>query len=140
MSAWSQVFLGAIAVATLAMAVAQVGVFVAAALLARRVGRLLDQVERDLKPAFWHANTIARDASRVVALATAQVERADQLLGSLAQQIEAALLNVQTSLGVPAREARAILSALRAVLDALRESRRNPRARRRSDDEDALFI
>ena len=140
MSAWSQVFLGTIAVATLAMAVAQVGVLIAAALLTRRVGRLLDQVERELKPAFGHANAIAKDASRAVALATAQVERADQLLGGLAQQIETTLVNVQASLGVPAREGRAILSALRAALDALREARRNPRTRRRGDDEDALFI
>jgi hypothetical protein len=139
-SAWSQVFLGTIAVATLAMAVAQVGVLIAAALLARRVARLLDQVERELKPAFGHANAIAKDASRAVALATAQVERADQLLGSLAQQVETTLVNVQASLGVPAREGRAILSALRAALHAVREARRNTRTRRRGDDEDALFI
>ena len=64
MSVWSEVFLGVIAVATLAMAIAQVGVFIAASLLARRVARLMDQVERELKPAFGHVNAIGRDASR----------------------------------------------------------------------------
>ena len=37
MSVWSEVFLGVIAVATLAMAIAQVGVLIAASFLARRV-------------------------------------------------------------------------------------------------------
>ena len=140
MNEWSQLFLGTIAVATLAMAIGQVGVLIAAALLARRVSRLLGQVERDLRPAFEHVNSIARDASRVVALATAQVERADRVLASVAQQIEAAVLALQSSFDVPAREGRALLSALRAALDAIREARRNPRSRRRAEEEDALFI
>ena len=140
MSIWSQVFLGAIAVATLAMAVAQVGVLIAAGRLARRMDRLLDQFERELKPTFGHVNSIGRDASRVAALAAAQVERVDRLLANLLQQIEATLATVQTGLGVPAREGKALLSALRAALDAVREARRNPRARRRAEDEDALFI
>jgi len=139
-NAWSQLFLGTIAVATLAMAIGQVGVLIAAAVLTRRVSRLLGQLERDLKPAFDHINTIARDASRAVMLATAQVERADRLVGALAQQTEAAFVNLQSGLGVPAREGRALLSGFRAVLDALREARRNPRSRRRTDEEDALFI
>ena len=42
-SVWAEVFLGVIAVATLAMAIAQIGVLVAAGRLARRVGRLLDR-------------------------------------------------------------------------------------------------
>ncbi len=140
MSQSSDVFLGTIAVATLIMAIAQLGVLIAAGLLARRVYRLLSQVERDLRPAFESVNAIARDASRAVALATAQVERADQLLGSAAAQIETALTGLQASLGVPAREGRALLNALRAAVEAIREVRRNPRSRRRSEEDDALFI
>jgi len=53
---WRDVFLGVIAVAALAMAIAQVGVIIAAGLMARRVGRMVDQLERDVKPLFGHLN------------------------------------------------------------------------------------
>ena len=82
-SVWAEVFLGIIALATLAMAIAQIGVLVAAGRLARRVGRLIDQVELELKPVFGHLNAIGRDASRAAALATAQVERVDRLFTDL---------------------------------------------------------
>ena len=61
----------------------QIGVLVAAGRLARRVERLLDQFDRELKPLFDHLNAIGRDASRAAALATAQVERADRLFTDL---------------------------------------------------------
>jgi hypothetical protein len=127
-------------VATLAIAVAQIGVIVAAGLMARRVGRMVDQLERDVQPLFGHLNAIAGDASRAVALATAQVERADKLFGEVAVRIEQTLNVVQASIGGPAREGRAMMGAFRAVLQTLRELR-NGRARQgRGDDEDPLFI
>jgi hypothetical protein len=136
-----EVFLGVIAVATLAMAIVQVGVIVAAGRLARRVEELADRLEQDVKPLFGHLNAIGRDASRAAALATAQVERADQLFSDVAIRIDQALDNVQNSLGMPAREGRALLSGFKAALQALRELRQNGRARQsRSEDEDALFI
>ena len=140
MNAWSQVFLGVIAGATLITAIIQVGVLIAAGRLARRISRLVDRIELELKPTFTHVNTIGRDASRVMALATAQVERADHLLGQLAQQVETTVTTVQSSLGAPAREGRALMNAFRAALDSIRETRRNPRSRRRAEEEDALFI
>ncbi len=137
---WRDVFLGVIAVATLAIAVAQIGVIIAAGLMARRVGRMVDQLERDVKPLFGHLNAIGSDASRAVALATAQVERADKLFGEVASRIEQTLNVVQTSIGGPAREGRAMMGAFRAALQAIRELR-NGRARQgRGDDEDPLFI
>ena len=60
---WRDVFLGVIAVATLAIAVAQIGVIIAAGLMARRVGRMVEQIERDVKPLFGHLNAIGADAS-----------------------------------------------------------------------------
>jgi hypothetical protein len=136
-----EVFLGVIAVATLAMAIVQVGVIVAAGRLARRVEELADRLEKDVKPLFGHLNAIGRDASRAAALATAQVERADQLFSDVAIRIDQALNNVQNSLGMPAREGRALLSGFKAALQALRELRQNGRSRpSRSEDEDALFI
>ena len=141
MSVWADIFLGIIAAATLAIAIVQIGVIVAAGRLARRVETLDDQIERDVKPLFGHLNAIGRDASRAAALATAQVERADKLFADVAQRVELAMNNVQGTLGAPAREARAILRAFTAAIQAIRDMRRDSRSRqRRSEDEDALFI
>jgi hypothetical protein len=137
---WRDVFLGVIAVATLAIAVAQVGVIIAAGLMARRVGRMVEQIEREVKPLFGHLNAIGSDASRAVALATAQVERADQLFSDVAARVEQTLSAVQTSIGVPAREGRALLGAFRAALQSIRELRTGRTRQGRGDDEDALFI
>ena len=136
---WRDVFLGVIAVATLAIAVAQIGVIIAAGLMARRVGRMVEQIERDVKPLFGHLNAIGADASRAVALATAQVERADKLFTDVAVRIEQTLNAVQTSVGGPAREGRAMIGAFRAAMQAIRELRHG-RRQGRGEDDDALFI
>ena len=141
MSAWTEVFLGIIAVATLATAIVQVGVVVAAGRLARRIDALTEQFEREVKPLFGHLNAIGRDAARAAALATAQVERADQLFADFAFRVDQTLNSVQSTLGAPAREARALLSGFKAAVQALKQLRHNGRGRQgRGDDEDALFI
>jgi hypothetical protein len=138
---WANVFLGIIAVATLAIAIVQIGVVVAAGRLARRIDTLAEQLERDVKPLFGHLDAIGRDVSRAAALATAQVERADQLFADVALRIEQGLNNVQSTLGAPAREGRAIFSALKAAFQAIRDLRPGARSRHgRTEDEDALFI
>jgi hypothetical protein len=137
---WRDVFLGVIAVATLAIAIAQIGVIIAAGLMARRVGRMVEQLERDVKPLFGHLNAIGSDAARAVALATAQVERADKLFGDVAVRIEQTLNVVQASIGGPAREGRALMGAFRAALQAIRELRSSRARQGRGDDEDPLFI
>ncbi len=136
---WAEVFLGIIAVATLVMAIVQIGVIVVAGRLARRVDRLADQVEHELKPLFTSLNAIGRDASRAASLAAAQVERADRLFADVAVRIDQTVATVQSSIIAPAREGKAILSGFRAAFDALRELRA-ARARQRSEDEDALFV
>lgn len=136
MSVWSEIFLGIIAVATLAMAIVLVGVLVAAGRLARRVGRILDQLEPEVKLLFDQLNAIGRDASRAAALATAQVERVDRVFNDLAQRLDQTLRSFQGILDGPAREGRAILTALAAAFRAMR----GRRSRARSEDEDALFI
>jgi len=140
-SRWTDVFLGVIALATLATAIVQIAVIVAAGRVARRVERLANQFEQDVKPLFAHLNAIGRDASRAAALATAQVERADKIFGDVAARIEQVLNGVQATLDTPAREGRALFSAFRAGLQAIRELRQKGRGRQgRGDDEDALFI
>ena len=140
MNIWSQISLGVIAVATLTTAIVQLGVLIAAGRLARRVDRLMDQIERELTPTFGHLNAIGRDASRAVAIATAQIERADRLFTDLSRRVEETVYSVQNTVLGPAREGMALLNAVRAALDVIRAARRHPRARHRSEDEDALFI
>jgi hypothetical protein len=137
----TDIFLGIIAVATLAMAIAQIGVIVAAGLVVRRAAKFVDRIEHELKPVLGHVNAIGRDAARAAALATAQVERADQLFGDVVARVEQGIDSFQTSLSTPVREGRALMSAFRAAFQAIREIRHNGRGRQgRGDDEDALFI
>jgi type IV secretory pathway VirB2 component (pilin) len=136
-SVWAVVFLGVIAFATLAMAIVVVGALIAATRLAQRVGRILDQLEVDLKPLFEHMNAIGRDASRAAALATAQVERVDRALNDLAGRLDDTLRSVQAVLNGPVREGQAIITALAAAVRAMRGGRAR---HARGEDEDALFI
>jgi hypothetical protein len=135
----AELFLGIIAVATLATAIVQVGVLVAAGLLARRLQRVVETTERELKPLLEHLNAIGRDASRAASLATAQVERADRLFADLAQRIEQILELIQSVVTGPIREGAAVMSALRAILSFMRDPRAGRRTAR-SEDEDALFV
>jgi hypothetical protein len=121
------------------MAIAQVGVLVAAGLLARRIERLTAKIDQELTPLFGHVNAIGRDASRAAALAAAQIERADQLFADLAQRADQMMNTVQTAVGGTAREGAAILAGFRAALTAIRDTRAS-RARARAEDEDGLFI
>jgi hypothetical protein len=137
----SEIFLGIIAAATVALALVQIGVILVAGLAVRRATKLIATIEEELRPIFGHVNAIARDASRAAALATAQVERADQLFADLAVRVERAMNDVQASIGRPAREGRALMSAFKAAFQAIREMRHSGRGRQaRSEDEDALFI
>ena len=139
MNGWTDVFLGIIAVATLATAIVQIGVLVAAGLLTRRVGRLVDRVEHDLSPVFASLHAIAQDAARAASLTTAQVERVDRLFADAALRVDETLKLVQSAVAAPAREGAALVSGLRAALNAIRSGMRSPRGRT-ADDEDALFI
>ena len=137
-SGWTEVFLGVIAAATLAIAIVHIVVLIAAGMVARRVGQLIDRVEGELKPVFGNLQSIARDASRAASVATAQVERADRLFADLAQRVEQTVIAVQASVVQPLREGRALLSAFRAGLGVIRDMR--SRSRRGAEDDDALFI
>jgi len=139
-SGWSEIFLGIIAVATLAIAIAQIGVMVAAGAAIRRMERLADRVEQDVRPLLGHLNAIGRDAARAASLATAQVERADRVFADVAIRVEQTIASIQSTIVAPAREGRALVSAFRAAFSAIRELRHNRARQGRGDDEDALFI
>jgi hypothetical protein len=139
-SGWSEIFLGVIAVATLAIAIAQIGVMVATTVAIRRMERLADRVEHEFWPLLGHLNSIGRDAARAASLAATQVERADRVFADLAMRVEQSIASLQTSILAPAREGRALVSAFRAAFTAIRDLRHNRARQGRSEDEDALFI
>ncbi len=134
-------FLGVIALATLTMAAIQVGVIVYGVSMARRLDRLLKQVEHEMKPLADSINTIARDAARISSLATGQVERVDRLVTDLTSRIEQTATTVQDAILKPLRDGAAIMSGVKAVIDVVRELTNRPDAKRaRADEDEALFI
>jgi hypothetical protein len=135
-----QVFIGIIAVSVLTMAVIQVGAMVMVARLIRRIDRLTERVDSELKPLFAHLDTIGREAARAASVAAAQVDRVDGMLADLAAKVDETASTLQATILKPVRESRALLSALRAALAALRASGRGEGRRGRAEDEDALFI
>ena len=140
MNTWATVFLGVIAAATLMTAVLQVVLLVAGVSLVRRISRFVDFVETEVKPIIGHIDAIARDASRAASLALAQVERADQLLANTILRIEQTLSTVQSLIVGALREGNALMMGFRAVMAAVRGFQRRQTSRRRSEDDEALFI
>jgi hypothetical protein len=136
---WSVVFLGVIAVATLATAVVQIWLLIAAGRLARQVGRFVDEIEREVRPIIGHLNSVSRDASRAAAIAVSQVERVDALVSDVAAKIDQTITTIHSAIVTPAREGRAWVIGFQAVMAAIREFRSQPRARAR-DEDDGLFI
>jgi hypothetical protein len=135
---WDSVFLGAIAAATLVMAIVQIGAAVTGARLARRLERLADEVHREIRPLVARATEVADEARRAAALAGQQVERVDRLLYDVSQRVTDTAEVLQRTVVGPIREGSAILAGLRAGFEALRGIRSSRPAR--VDDDDALFI
>jgi predicted PurR-regulated permease PerM len=134
----AEFFLGVIAVATLTTAIIQIGVLVAAGLLVRRIQRLVDRIDHELKPIFESVQSIGRDAARVTSLAAGQVERLDRAMTSLVDRMERALSALQGFIEGPLSESAAWFAGLKAVLSLIRDFREKRASR--NDEEDALFI
>src|SRR3954468_3021706 len=111
----TQVFLGIIALATLVMAMVQVGFILYGWTLARRVSRLMDQLERDVKPVLDSVASVARDAARASALAVAQVERVDRLITDVTERIEQTATTFERAITAPLREGAAVIAGVRAA-------------------------
>lgn len=143
MSVWTDIFLGIIALATLVMAAVQVLVASYAARLGQQVERLTRQVEQDIKPLLANLDAVSKDASRASSLAVAQIERVDRLMADVMRRVDETITIVQQLIITPAREGRAVLSAVAAAIAAFREiASGGSRATRSSrvEDEDPLFI
>ena len=140
MSFWAEISLGVIALATLTMALVQVSVIVYGWMLARRISRLVGQIEQEMKPLADNLNAMARDAARATALAAAQVERVDQLFTELTTKIEHTASTIQKSIVSPLRDGAAVMTGIRAAIEVFRDLSRSRTARGRNEEEDALFI
>ena len=139
MSVWVVVLLGIIAVAQVGMAVAQ-------AILAREVARTMGQtietlheLRRAVQPIAETLQRVSEDIGRTTQLARIQVERVDQLLGSTAARIEETVSIVQQAIVQPIRQGTAIVAGVRAALSVFRGINRRSAGSAR-DDDDALFI
>ncbi len=133
------VFLAIIALSTLVMAVVQVGVIVYVLRVGRRVDALAHLVEHQIKPLLSNVVEVSQHAVRASALAAEQVERLDRLFADVTRRVDETFTLVQNAIIGPAREGRAVVTAVRAAVAAFREMRA-ARARARMEDEDALFI
>ena len=138
---WSELFLAVIAVATLLMALVQVGAFVFLARMARQAQQTMTSVQQEIRPLIARVNEIAEEASRTARVATAQAEKVDRLVTDLSRRIDETAGIVQQAIITPAREGIAIVAALKAGLGVLRGFRDlRPRHGRHAEEEDPLFI
>jgi uncharacterized protein YoxC len=151
---WQPLFLGVIAVATLLMALIQVGAIVVAAKVARQaqdaVGKArttmataeqtLTSVREEIRPLILKATAIADEAAKSAKLATLQVEKIDRVITDLSKRVEDTAAIVQEAIVTPAREGLAIVAALKAALAVMRAGGDPHRHASRSEEEDPLFI
>lgn len=148
MNDWSGVFLAIIAVATLLMALIQVGAIIALLRVARQAQESMTVLQRDVrplladvKPLLARANEIADEASRTMTLAAAQAQKVDHLVTDLARRVDETSVLVQQAIVTPAREGLAMVAAVKAAMGVLRRSGDfRGRARRHENEEDPLFI
>ena len=82
----SDLFLGVIAASVVIMAAIQVAAIVFAVRSARRVGDAVSRLEQHVTPIVADLQTISSQAARATSVATAQVERADQLITDLSRR------------------------------------------------------
>jgi hypothetical protein len=137
----SEIFLGIIALATLVMALIQIGAIVAVARLARDAQKALASVQEDVKPLVARVSALADEATKTATIATAQAEKIDQLVTDLTRRIDETSAVVQQAVITPAREGLAIMAAIRAGLSALRGFRDMRASQtRHAEEEDPLFI
>jgi hypothetical protein len=138
---WSGLFLAIIAVATLVMALIQVGAIIAVLRLARQAQDVAASVQRDVKPLLAKVNAIADEASKTATLATAQAQKVDVLVTDLSRKVEETSALVQQAIMTPAREGMAVVAGVRAALGVFRGfGDFRGRTRRTADEEDPLFI
>lgn len=154
MNDWNEIFLGVIAVATLIMALIQIGIIVVGAKVAKQaqeaVGKAqttlvsaqqaITSVREELRPLIAKATAIADEASKSATLATTQVQKIDRLVNDVSKRVDETTAMVQQAILTPAREGLALMAAIRAGLGVLRARADWRRRVSRPEEEDPLFI
>jgi outer membrane murein-binding lipoprotein Lpp len=146
----SEVFLGLIALAVLAMAGVQVTVFVLMSRIVRDLGETVRRLEQDVRPIVANVQAMSADAARATAMATAQVERAERLLSDASKRVEDTMSAVQHTILGPARDAVSVFQGVKAAFSAFRDLKGRSRSRPATapvavpdppaDDDHASFI
>ena len=129
------IWFGLMAVSLLTMAVVQVATAVQIARTAREVTRTAVELRQELRPLIDKVSRIADDAARGTALAVAQVERLDRVLGSATQHLDDTLQTIKQAVVEPMRHGSMVLAVVKAVVAALRRP-----SRREAEEEDPLFV
>lgn len=140
MTGASDLFLGIIALATLVMALIQVGAIIAAARLGRRMQQMVVSIQEEVRPLIARANSVAEEASKTASIASAQAQKIDKLVTDLTRRVDETSLVVQQAVVTPARETLALVAGLKAGLAALRGLRDFRGRPGRVEEEDPLFI
>jgi predicted PurR-regulated permease PerM len=136
---WEVVFLGIMAAALLAMAIAQMILAREAAKMVRQTSDTLQEFRRELQPLLAKLHRVTDDVGKAAQLARQQVERIDQIMGSTAERIEDTVTLIQDAIMQPIRHGTAILAGVRAALAAFRGGGTGV-ARPVREEDDALFI
>jgi len=116
----SEVFLGVIAVATLVMALIQLGLVVGGIIAVKRVNEMLTRVETSAKPVLAHVDELILDTKASLAAARAQVDRVERQTLHVLTRTEQAVQRVEGYLVAPAREGIALVAGARALVSAFR--------------------
>jgi len=137
------IFMLVITLSVVVMAAVQVAAVVYGVRLVKRVNRMVDQIEKEIKPALDRVNDATGDVTRATSLAVAQLERVDQLFGQLTERVEHLMTVGQDAVVEPLRKGVAVLAGLKAAVTALRDvSNRMSTQTEDSvgEDQEALFI
>jgi hypothetical protein len=137
----SDVSLAVIAGAVAVMAIIQVAAVIIAMRAARRVGDAVTKFEDDVRPVIANLKSMSADAARTASIASAQAQRAEQLIGDLTARVSDTVAAVEATIVAPARDAYAMVQGLLAALAAFRQPPPAPaRHASASEEEDSLFI
>jgi hypothetical protein len=141
------VFLGLIAFSSLVQGLFLVALALGGLRLARRVGEIQRSVESEIRPALDDVSRVARNLAAVSELATAQAQRAEDLVVHTVSRVEDARAHVQGAVGRPLEkfhDVGAILKGFRRGLEVYERlgglaAQRQGASRRYAEDEH-LFI
>ena len=115
-----------IAAATVVTAIVQVGYCAYGIRVARRIDRVAEVVEREIRSTLARVDAISADAARAAALAVTQVERIDKAVGQLAEGADEAMAAARGSVVEPVRQGGAFPAGLRAALLTFRSAGEAP--------------